>query len=67
MPDFARPFRWFARNAKPETHGEPVPITLERNRDAAVEMGAENPPDLPRMRGPDDGGPQDQDQEGDTP
>ncbi|OCB52241.1 hypothetical protein A5722_28650 [Mycobacterium vulneris] len=26
----------------------------------------DNPPDLPRMRGPDDGGPQDQDQEGDT-
>ncbi len=29
---------------------EPVPIDLERNREAAVEMGAHNPPDLPLYR-----------------
>src|SRR5436190_11609026 len=50
MADLARPFRWFARNIRPDTHGEPVPISLERNREAVVEMGAENPPDLPLYR-----------------
>ncbi|WP_432669702.1 alpha/beta hydrolase [Mycolicibacterium fortuitum] len=33
---------------------------------AELGIDPENPPDLPPMRGPDDGGPQDQDQEGDT-
>ncbi|MEN4400357.1 hypothetical protein A5731_22375 [Mycolicibacterium conceptionense] len=33
---------------------------------ADLGIDPENPPDLPPMRGPDDGGPQDQDQEGDT-
>ncbi|MEN3221849.1 alpha/beta hydrolase [Mycolicibacterium porcinum] len=33
---------------------------------AELGIDPDNPPDLPRMRGPDDGGPQDQDQEGDT-
>ena len=50
MPDLKRPFRWIARNARPDTDGEPVPIALERNREAAVEMGAQNPPDVPLYR-----------------
>ena len=40
---------WTKRIATSETGGdpEPVPIELERNPDATVELGAENPPDVP--------------------
>jgi hypothetical protein len=38
---------WFVRNVRATTPGEPVSIEVERNREAAIEMGAENPPDVP--------------------
>jgi hypothetical protein len=39
---------WTKRVVTDQTGGvEPVPIDIERNPDAAVELGAENPPDLP--------------------
>jgi hypothetical protein len=50
VADLKRPFRWFARNVRATSDPEPVPITLERNREAAVEMGAHNPPDVPLYR-----------------
>lgn len=50
MADLRRPLRWFARNARATSEPEPVPIALERNREAVVEMGAHNPPDLPLYR-----------------
>jgi hypothetical protein len=40
-------FRWFARNVRESNAHDPVTMDLERNREAAVEMGAENPPDMP--------------------
>jgi hypothetical protein len=41
-------FGWAKRVVTSETGGEPepVPIGLERNPDAAIELGAENPPDV---------------------
>jgi hypothetical protein len=41
-------FGWARRVVRSETGGEPepVPIGLERNPDAAIELGAENPPDV---------------------
>ena len=48
--DLARPFRWFKRNLRAQVRDEPVEISVERNREAAVEMGAHNPPDLPLYR-----------------
>jgi hypothetical protein len=45
-----RPLRWFARNVRATSDPDPVPITLERNREAATELGAHNPPDLPLYR-----------------
>jgi hypothetical protein len=41
-------WRWTKRIVTSETGGypEPVPIGLERNPDATVELGAENPPDV---------------------
>jgi hypothetical protein len=50
MPDLGRPLRWFMRVVREADRGEPVPITIERNREAAVEMGAQNPPDVPLYR-----------------
>jgi hypothetical protein len=38
---------WFVQNVKGTIPDETVPIELERNREAAVELGAHNPPDLP--------------------
>jgi hypothetical protein len=39
---------WTKRVITDQTGGvEPVPIEIERNPDAVVELGAENPPDLP--------------------
>jgi hypothetical protein len=39
---------WTKRVVTDQTGGiEPVPVGLERNPDAVVELGAENPPDLP--------------------
>jgi hypothetical protein len=39
---------WTKRVVTDQTGGvEPVPIDIERNPDAVVELGAENPPDLP--------------------
>lgn len=43
-----RAWTWAKRVAADQTGGvAPVPIELERNPGAAVEMGAENPPDVP--------------------
>ena len=43
-----RLWAWAKRVATDQTGGiEPVPIELERNPGAAVELGAENPPDVP--------------------
>src|SRR5438034_8352137 len=42
-----RPFDWFMRNARDVGSHDIIPIELERNREAAVELGAQNPPDLP--------------------
>jgi hypothetical protein len=43
-----RIWAWAKRVATDQTGGiEPVPIELERNPGAAVELGAENPPDVP--------------------
>jgi hypothetical protein len=50
LADLRRPLRWFARNVRSTSDPDPVPITLERNRDAVVEMGAHNPPDVPLYR-----------------
>jgi hypothetical protein len=50
MADLKRPFRWFARNVRATSDPDPVPIALERNRDAVVELGAHNPPNLPLYR-----------------
>jgi hypothetical protein len=39
---------WAKRIATDQTGGlEPVPVELERNPDAVVELGAHNPPDMP--------------------
>jgi hypothetical protein len=45
-----RPLRWFARNVRATGDPDPVPITLERNREAVTDLGAHNPPDLPLYR-----------------
>jgi hypothetical protein len=43
-------FEWFAHNVREAGWQEPVAIELERNREAAVELGAHNPPDMPLYR-----------------
>jgi hypothetical protein len=50
MPDLKKPLRWFARNVRAPVREQSVEISLERNREAAVEMGAHNPPDVPLYR-----------------
>jgi hypothetical protein len=50
LADFGRPLRWFIRNVRATSDPDPVPITLERNREATVELGAHNPPDVPLYR-----------------
>jgi hypothetical protein len=50
VADLRRPLRWFLRNVRETVREAPVPLTLERNREAVVEMGAANPPDLPLYR-----------------
>jgi hypothetical protein len=45
-----RPLRWFARTMREAGQEDPVPVSLERNREAAVEMGARNPADMPLYR-----------------
>jgi hypothetical protein len=50
LAELKRALRWFARNVRATSDPDPVPITLERNREAAVELGAHNPPDLPLYR-----------------
>jgi hypothetical protein len=50
MPDLRRPLRWFARAVREAETDEPVEVAIERNREAAVELGAYNPPDLPLYR-----------------
>jgi hypothetical protein len=50
VADLRRPLRWFVRNVRATSDPDPVPITLERNRDAATELGAHNPPDVPLYR-----------------
>jgi hypothetical protein len=42
-----RAWRWFATNVRAQPHHERLPLELERNREAATELGAQNPPDLP--------------------
>jgi hypothetical protein len=42
-----RPLDWFMRNVRDVGSHDSIPIELERNREAAVERGAQNPPDLP--------------------
>jgi hypothetical protein len=41
---------WFVHNVRTTDVQEPVRIDLERNREAAVAMGAQNPPDMPLYR-----------------
>jgi hypothetical protein len=41
---------WFVRTVRETVPHERIPIELERNRDAVVEMGAKNPPDMPLYR-----------------
>src|SRR4051794_274959 len=48
--DLGKPLRWFVHNVRAAADPEPVPIALERNRQAAVELGAHNPPDVPVYR-----------------
>ena len=43
-------FNWFVRTVRETVPHEPIPIELERNREAVVEMGAQNPPDMPLYR-----------------
>jgi hypothetical protein len=50
MADRREPLRWFARKMREAGQLEAVPIGLERNREAAVELGAQNPPDMPLYR-----------------
>jgi len=50
LADLRRPFRWFARNVRTTSEPAAVPIALERNREAAVELGAHNPPGVPLYR-----------------
>jgi hypothetical protein len=50
LADIRAPFRWFARNVRATSEPAPIPITLERNREAVIEMGAYNPPDVPLYR-----------------
>jgi hypothetical protein len=45
-----RTLAWFVRNVRATDVREPVRIDLERNREAAVELGAHNPPDMPLYR-----------------
>jgi hypothetical protein len=42
-----RALGWLARNVRDAGMPDAVPIELERNREAAVELGAQNPPDMP--------------------
>jgi hypothetical protein len=41
---------WFVHNVRTTDVQEPVRMDLERNREAAVAMGAQNPPDMPLYR-----------------
>jgi hypothetical protein len=41
---------WFVHNVRTTDVQEPVRIDVERNREAAVAMGARNPPDMPLYR-----------------
>jgi hypothetical protein len=43
-------FDWFVHNVRTTDVQQPVHVDLERNREAAVEMGARNPPDMPLYR-----------------